>query len=268
MNRYIGACLVFGGLMALPAQADWLETFDGATPDNPFLLTGFTVDGSAPEGLISLNTSGGEGFLESTVAPVGSNGNPFAAPYGPAIITALNVTESFTDVTVTGSVNTADIVNGAPQRVDHSLFARSVPMGGYALVLDVESTLDSLSLVKIASDLSVTVLNEIDLSPQSLDGEDRYFLEFAVVGSMLTGRVLSDVGGAPGTLLGELDATETMFTEGFSGFGVAPDSTTGVFSTIRGGFGSLSSAETTVPAPAAALLLLSGLLLGRFRSKR
>ena len=229
-------CLICG-----IARADWTDTFDNNSYDQP-TWTFF----SSP--------SGGTASIVD-VAATTDDYLQLGGGSGIVIGGGLVLGESFTNVGVSGWVNEKGDNVGAYNLTDHLLLARTTltsGVDGYGLILDWELDGIELNVIKFDDGSPTAGGTPVMFFTDTANLDQRLWVQLSVVGStnpVLTGRVFD----APsGTLLGTATYTDnsgTPYLSGFSGIGAVADGTSG----YTGTFDNITS---VVPEPTSALLLM------------
>jgi len=242
---------------ALPTSAwSWSENFNGGFHN--VWTFGFLDDLGDPPDAGNQSASVVDDILlisDSTAAePDGGGGAAFAFGF---------VDETFGTTFASGSVN----VGSSPSPVNQlGLVVRGNPTIGSGYLLGIDFASGSLLLARSDSfpgDPSLLPVTLAHGSAGTFQAGQSYWLEFAAVGSEITGRVYSAAGG---TLLDFLSAPDATYSEGIAGVVVRTYDVDGelVGAALRGTFDDVSA----VPEPSSAALLGAGLaLLGGVRNR-
>lgn len=250
LSHAIAVIVVVMGVASTGAYADWTDTFDNNTFDQSWSFFSSPAGGTASITDVPSTT-------DDHLALNGGGGLVFGAGL---------VSESFTDVVVTGWVNeTGDNAGNYPSLTDHMLLGRTSltvdGLDGYGVLIDWELAGIALSVTKIDNsafvDGNTAGIFFPSPDPENSSGptlDQRLWVQLRVLGSInptVIGRVFDAPGG---NLLASVSYTDsgTPFTSGFSGVAVIADNAG------SGYVGSFDNVSSVVPEPTSILLLIAG----------
>lgn len=217
MNRYFEHSLVYLAILclmvvvALSANADWFYDFETPLPPS-FLTIGLTFE-MTPSPTFSASVDGG--FL-TLIDPVS------AAKGGTYSAIGAELSEKFSDVRVTGTVNVSGTTNNSLDLAARGNFATlSCYFAGIGFQSGNVFITKSIGGVQVDAVIS----NEPDQGSQPpLTKLDRsYFLQFDLVGNLLTARVFDHEGGKQLLVVNYTDTGigGPVLTSGLSGVAAA-----------------------------------------------
>ncbi|MBM3237692.1 carboxypeptidase regulatory-like domain-containing protein [Candidatus Poribacteria bacterium] len=237
INKYFYKSLVYLAILclmvvlALSANADWFHDFEGPLPPS-FITMGLTL-GGAPSPTFSASVDGG--FLTLSDPVPADDGGSWEA-------LGAELSEEFSNVRVTGTVN----VNGKTAN-DAALLARGklATLSCYSATIEFTSGVLYINKIIGGSSVDAVFSNQPDQGSQPPLTElgRSYFLQFNLVGNLLTARVFDHKGGKQLLVVNYTDTgvVGPPFTSGLSGLGASANLVDDAYTPIDATFDNVAS---------------------------